>query len=147
MTNDLTNQLCKIFDLTSWFVTWGQKGGEIYLSPWNHKRCLSPWRTHNVDYFFSFWWSNQEPLQEAVNVELLKPTTSKNFIFMPFLDKNSHLTTKPYNFDIKCQCNSESYDQHAFFGTRFRGVRIVHLRWEAFSTRESTLGLTCWTSS
>ena len=40
---------------------------------------------------------------------------------MPFLDTNSHLTTKPYNFDIKCQGNSESYDQHGFFGTKFRG--------------------------
>ena len=40
---------------------------------------------------------------------------------MPFLDTNSHLTTKPYNFDIKCQSNSESYDQHSFFVTKFRG--------------------------
>ena len=40
---------------------------------------------------------------------------------MPFLDTNNHLTTKPYNFDIKCQSNSESYDQHGFFGTKFRG--------------------------
>ena len=24
------------FDLTSWFVTWGQKEDGIYLSPWNH---------------------------------------------------------------------------------------------------------------
>ena len=40
---------------------------------------------------------------------------------MPFLDTNSHLTTKPYNFDIKCQSNSESYDRHGFFGTKIRG--------------------------
>ena len=40
---------------------------------------------------------------------------------MPFLDTNSHLTTKPYNFDIKCHSNSESYDRHGFFGTKFRG--------------------------
>ena len=40
---------------------------------------------------------------------------------MPFLDTNSYLKTKPYNFDIKCQSNSESYDQHGFFGTKFRG--------------------------
>ena len=40
---------------------------------------------------------------------------------MPYLDTNSHLTTKPYNFDIKCQSNSESYDQHGFFGTKIRG--------------------------
>ena len=40
---------------------------------------------------------------------------------MPFVDTNSHLTTKPYNFDIKCQSNSESYDRHSFFGTKFKG--------------------------
>ena len=46
---------------------------------------------------------------------------------MPFLDTNSHLTTKPYNFDIKCQSNSESYDWHNFFETKFRGGQIVLL--------------------
>ena len=40
---------------------------------------------------------------------------------MPFLDTNSHLSTKPHNFDIKCQSNSESYDRHGFLGTKFRG--------------------------
>ena len=40
---------------------------------------------------------------------------------MQFVDKNSNLTTKPSNFDIKCQSNSESYDQHVFFGTKFKG--------------------------
>ena len=40
---------------------------------------------------------------------------------MPFLDINSHLTTKPYNFDIKCQDKSESIDGHGFFGTKFSG--------------------------
>ena len=34
---------------------------------------------------------------------------------MPFVDTNSFLTSKPYNFDIKCQCNYESYDQHVFW--------------------------------
>ena len=29
--------------------------------------------------------------------------------------------TLPYNLDIKCQSNSENYDQHGFFGTKFRG--------------------------
>ena len=43
---------------------------------------------------------------------------------MPFLDTNSHLTTKPYNFDIQCQSNSESYDRHGFFGTKFRWGQI-----------------------
>ena len=36
---------------------------------------------------------------------------------MLFLDTNSHLTTKPYNFDIKCQSISESCDRHGFFWT------------------------------
>ena len=40
---------------------------------------------------------------------------------MLFVDTNSHLTTKLHNFDIKCHSNSESYDQHGFFGTKFRG--------------------------
>ena len=42
---------------------------------------------------------------------------------MPFLDTNSHLITKPYNVDIKCQINSESNDQQGFFETQFRGVQ------------------------
>ena len=42
-------------------------------------------------------------------------------IFLPFVDTNSHLTTKPYNFDIRCQSNSESYDWHGFLVTKFRG--------------------------
>ena len=40
---------------------------------------------------------------------------------MLFPDTNSQLTTKPYSFDIKCPGNSESYDQHGFVGTTFRG--------------------------
>ena len=55
----------------------------------------------------------------------MKPTTPKNCIFMPFLDTNSHLTTKPYNFDIKCSANSESYDQHGFLGPSLGVVRIL----------------------
>ena len=42
-------------------------------------------------------------------------------MFMPFVDTNSHLTTKPSNFDIKCHSNYESYDLHGFFGTKVRG--------------------------
>ena len=40
---------------------------------------------------------------------------------MPFVDTTSHLTTKPHNFYIKCHSNYESYDQHSFCGTKFRG--------------------------
>ena len=60
--------------------------------------------------------------EEKIGVELLKPTTPKNCIFMPFLDTNSHLTSKPYNCDIKCPGNSESYEQHGFWGPSLVGV-------------------------
>ena len=40
---------------------------------------------------------------------------------MPFVDTNSHLMTKPYNLDIKCPINSESYDQHIFWGGQVEG--------------------------
>ena len=69
---------------------------------------------------------------------------------MPFVDTNSHLTTKPSNFDIKCQSNSESYDQHGFLVTKFMGggmVRILYQRLEVFSRRGSTLLLTGWSLS
>ena len=39
-----------------------------------------------------------------------KLTTIKKFIVMPLSDTNSLLRTSPYNVDIKCQCNSESYE-------------------------------------
>ena len=52
--NDLRNQVFKKFDLISWFVTWDQKEGGIYLSPWNHDRWLSPQRTKKAEYVFSF---------------------------------------------------------------------------------------------
>ena len=51
---------------------------------------------------------------------------------MPFLDTNSHLTTKPYNFDIKCQSNSESYNRHNFCGTKIRGGQNLLLMVEGF---------------
>ena len=51
--------------------------------------------------------------------ELFKFTTPNDCLCMPFGDRKSLLTTKPYNFDIRCQCNSESYEQHSF-------------RWEVF---------------
>ena len=111
----------------SLFVTRDQKEGGIYLGPWNHNIWLSQKRTHTFGYVFHCWWTNQELKQLIVKVELWKPTTPKNSIFMPFLDTNSHLTTKPYNFDEKCQSNFESYDRHSFFGTKFRGVIICLL--------------------
>ena len=68
---------------------------------------------------------------------------------MPFVDTISHLTTKPYNLDARCQCNSESYVKHNLFGTKFRGGQTFcnFLRFEVFTTSESTILLTGWTLS
>ena len=56
---------------------------------------------------------------------------------MPFLDTNSHLTTKPYNFDIKSRSNSESYAQHGFLGPKFRaGQNFVLTVGGFFNQRE-----------
>ena len=83
-------------------MTQGQTEGGIYLSPWNHDRWLSAQRTNKDDYVFSFGWKNQELKQYTVKVELLKPTTPKNCIFMLFVDTNSPLTTKLHIVEIKC---------------------------------------------
>ena len=52
-----------------------------------------------------------------------------------FVDTNSHLTNKPHNFDIKCQSNSESYDRHIFFGTKFRGGQNFLFKVGGFSNK------------
>ena len=70
----------------------------------------------------------------------MKPTTPKNCIFMPFVDTNSHLTTKPNIFDIKCQSNYESHDQHSFFGTNFRGGQNFLLTVGGFSNKRECSG-------
>ena len=59
---------------------------------------------------------------------------------MPFLDTKSHLTTKPYNFDIKCPGNFERYDQHGFFGTKFRGGQNFVLTLRGFSNEREYSG-------
>ena len=59
---------------------------------------------------------------------------------MPFLDTNSHLTTKPYNLDIKYQSNSESYDQHGFFGTKLTGGQIFLLMVGGFYNKREYSG-------
>ena len=73
-----------IFDLTSWFVTQGQQEDGISFCPWNQDRWLSQQRTHQFEHVFFCWWTNLELKQLTVKVELLKPTTPKNCIFMPF---------------------------------------------------------------
>ena len=68
---------------------------------------------------------------------------------MPFVDLNCHLMTKKYNFYIKCQCNSESYDRHIYFLAKFNcGLHFFLFRLRCFfTTRESVLVLTSWTLS
>ena len=56
----------------------------------------------------------QDLEQRFAKVELLKFTTSKNCILCPFVDTNSYLTTKSYNFYIKCQSNSERKTKQVF---------------------------------
>ena len=119
------NHFFKMFDFMSWFLTWGQKEGG------NYDRWLTLQGTNKVEYVFIFWWTNQRLKQESVKVELFKPTTPKICIFMLFVYTNSHLTTKPSNFDIKCQSNSESYDWHGLFWTKFKvGKNFSTLRRE-----------------
>ena len=59
---------------------------------------------------------------------------------MPFVDTNSHLTTKPSNFDIKCHSNFESYDQHGFFGTKLRGGQKILLMVGGFFNKREYSG-------
>ena len=58
---------------------------------------------------------------------------------MPFVDTSSHLMTTPCNLDIKYQDNSESYDQHFFFGPTLGVVRTLYLSWEVFVQHETIL--------
>ena len=58
-SNDQWNHFFQIVDLTTWFVTWGQKKGGIYLMPWNPDKWLSPQRTHKVEYVSSFCWTKR----------------------------------------------------------------------------------------
>ena len=60
-------------------------------------------------------------------------------IYMPFIDTNNHLTTEPYNFEIKCHCNSESYDWYGFFGTKCRAHNLFFLCGNVFFPKERVL--------
>ena len=63
-SNDLRNHFFEIFDLTSCFVTQGQKEGGISFGHWNLDRWLSQQRTHKFEYVFCCWWTNQELKQK-----------------------------------------------------------------------------------
>ena len=63
-----------------------------------------------------------------------KKTTHKNPIFLPFADKNSHLTTTPFDSILKAMTNK------VLLGF----VRIFYLRWEVFPTREKEYSGADW---
>ena len=72
-------------------------------------------------YIFSFFAENLGVYAISSQSYFVNTNITKNDIFMQFLDTNSHLKTKPYNFDIRCQCNSKSYPQYFFCCcTKFR---------------------------
>ena len=45
----------------------------------------------------------------------------------------------------KCQCNSEAYERHSFFGTNLSGVFTLYIDWEVFSTGETSFVVTSYT--
>ena len=55
---------------------------------------------------------------------------------MPLLGTNRHLTTKPNNLDIKCQCSLESYDQYDFVGTKVYEGQIFFMVGGFFNKRK-----------
>ena len=85
----------------------------------------------------------------AVNSKnwIFKSTTYIICIVMLFGDTNSLLTTKPYNFDIKCQCNSKSYEIR-FLGPRLGVVWFsIYIERFFFWKRETDIRLKGWTLS
>ena len=71
-----------------------------------------------------------------------KSTTPNNCIVMQCVDRNSLLTAKQYNFDIKCRCNSESYER-LFFLPSLGVVRIFTYIGRFF--KRSDISPTDWT--
>jgi hypothetical protein len=94
-----------LFYLTSWFVIWGLKEGGIYFESLKSWLMTASAQDKQRWIFFRLLVNKLRAYAvKAVKVDLLKQTTPKNCIIMPFLDTNSYLTTKLYHFDIKCQC-------------------------------------------
>ena len=83
--------------------------------------------------------NKQDLKQQSAKVEPLKLTTQKNCIFRPFVDTNTHLTTKTYNFDIASLCHSESNELHGCYGTNFGGGQnFVFLLGSLINKRDSS---------
>ena len=130
----------------SWFVTWDQKEGGIYLGPWIHDRWLSSQRTH-LNMFSSVGekirsLSRKQSKLNFWNQLLLKIAFLCRFWTQTANWQPNHtILTSNVKAILKAMINT------VFFGTKFRGVIIFYYWWEVFSTRESTLGLTFWSLS
>ena len=59
---------------------------------------------------------------------------------MPFLDTNSHLTTKPYNFDINVQAILKAMIDTVFLGPSLGGVRFFLLPVRVFFNKREYSG-------
>ena len=65
---------------------------------------------------------------------------------MPFVDTNSLLKTKLYNFDSQCKYNSESYEQHGFFRTKIEGGQTFKFMLGGFSNKRDYSIRISWTN-
>ena len=90
----------------------------------------------NFNMFSVFWWKKNRSLssrQSKLNFWKLHPT----IVFcMPLVDTNSNVTTKPYNLDIKCQSNSESYDQYSLLALILGGLEFWLMVGGVYNKRE-----------
>ena len=103
----------KIFFFLSKLLNWRPdlwlkaKKGEIYLSPWNHDKWMSPQKTHKVEYVSIFLKQTMSLCSKQSKFTFGSDYTKK-YTIMPFVGANSHLTTKPHNVNINYQSKSES---------------------------------------
>ena len=124
-----------------------------YLRPiigWNICESLKSWHMTESAKDKQSWMcilflvNKSRALAEISQSSTFKTDHTQHFHFYAvfFLHANSHLTTKPFIFDLKCQSNFESYDWHNFLGPSLRVVRIFfYLRWEVFSTKRKYSGI------
>ena len=129
-------------DLTSWLVSWVQKEGGIYLSPWNYDRWLSPQRISKAEYVFSFWWKIKSSSSNQLKLNFWNWLHPKFAFLCCLLTQtatwwpNHTILTSSVKEILKALTNT------FFLGPSLRVVRIFCLSWDVFTTRDSTLGLT-----
>ena len=127
-------------------MTQGQKEVDIYLSPWNH---VDDWvhKGHTKLNMFSVFGEQIKRLSSKPSKLNCETDYTQNCIFMPFVDTNSHLKTKPHVLRSSLRTILKVMTNTEFLGPSLREVTILYSWWEVFPTRESVLGLTSWTLS